>query len=85
MLDTIYPGDGYYTQKSQSLIGNLLSVPKVLLTTSCTHALELTALLLDMQPGDEVIIPSFTFVSTVNAFALFGAKADFYRYPAGYA
>ncbi len=70
-------GDGYYTKESQALIENLLSVPKVLLTTSCTHALELAALLLDIQPGDEVIIPSFTFVSTVNAFALFGAKPIF--------
>ena len=70
-------GDGYYTKESQSLIEALLSVPKVLLTTSCTHALELTALLLDLAPGDEVIIPSFTFVSTVNAFALFGAKPVF--------
>jgi len=48
-----------------------------LLTTSCTHALEMTALLLNVRPGDEVIIPSFTFVSTVNAFALRGAKIVF--------
>jgi len=54
-----------------------LGAEKVLLTTSCTHALELAALLLDIQPGDEVIIPSFTFVSTVNAFVLRGAKPVF--------
>jgi len=52
-------------------------VRKVLLTTSCTHALEMAALLLDIQPGDEVIVPSFTFVSTVNAFVLRGAKPIF--------
>jgi dTDP-4-amino-4,6-dideoxygalactose transaminase len=54
-----------------------LGVPKVLLTTSCTHALEMAALLLGIQPGDEVIIPSFTFVSTVNAFVLRGAQPVF--------
>ena len=52
-------------------------MPKALLTTSCTHALEMAALLLDMQPGDEVIVPSFTFVSTVNAFVLRGARPVF--------
>jgi dTDP-4-amino-4,6-dideoxygalactose transaminase len=52
-------------------------VPKVLLITSCTHALELAALLLDLQPGDEVIVPAFTFSSTVNAFALRGARPLF--------
>src|SRR5512140_2016549 len=50
---------------------------KALLTTSCTHALEMAALLLKIQPGDEVIVPSFTFVSTANAFALRGAKLVF--------
>ena len=50
---------------------------KVLLTTSCTHALEMAALLLNIQPGDEVIVPSFTFVSTVNAFVLRGARPVF--------
>jgi dTDP-4-amino-4,6-dideoxygalactose transaminase len=54
-----------------------LGVPKALLTTNCTHALEMSALLLNLQPGDEVIVPSFTFVSTVNAFVLRGAKAVF--------
>jgi dTDP-4-amino-4,6-dideoxygalactose transaminase len=70
-------GDGYYTQKCQAFLEEKLGVGKVLLTTSCTHALELAALLLDIQPGDEVIIPSFTFVSTVNAFVLRGAKPVF--------
>jgi dTDP-4-amino-4,6-dideoxygalactose transaminase len=55
----------------------LLGVPRVLLTTSCTHALELAALLLDIQPGDEVICPAFTFVSTINAFVLRGARPVF--------
>jgi dTDP-4-amino-4,6-dideoxygalactose transaminase len=70
-------GDGYYTQKCQAFLEEQLGVGKVLLTTSCTHALELAALLLDIQPGDEVIIPSFTFVSTVNAFVLRGARPVF--------
>ena len=52
-------------------------MPRALLTTSCTHALEMSALLLDIEPGDEVIVPSFTFVSTINAFALRGAKPVF--------
>ena len=58
-------------------IAERLGVPKVLLTTSCTHALEMSGLLLDIEPGDEVIIPSFTFVSTVNAYALRGARPVF--------
>lgn len=70
-------GDGYFTKKSSELLEKDLGVPKVLLTTSCTHALELSALLLDIQPGDEVIAPAFTFVSTVNAFALRGAVIKF--------
>ena len=70
-------GDGMYTRKCQTLLEKELGVPKTLLTTSCTHALEMTALLLDLQPGDEVIIPSFTFVSTVNAFMLRGCKPVF--------
>src|SRR5688572_1464672 len=61
-------GDGFYTQQCSSLLESELGVPKVLLTTSCTHALELSALLLNIEPGDEVIIPTFTFVSTANAF-----------------
>jgi dTDP-4-amino-4,6-dideoxygalactose transaminase len=70
-------GDGPFTEKCHALLEQILGVPKVLLTTSCTHALEMTALLLGIRPGDEVIIPSFTFVSTVNAFVLFGAQPVF--------
>ena len=70
-------GDGPFTKKCSTLLEQELGVPKVLLTTSCTHALEMFAFLLDIQPGDEVIIPSFTFVSTVNAFVLRRAKPVF--------
>ena len=70
-------GDGSFTKKCHVLLEQELGVPKVLLTTSCTHSLEMMPILLDFQPGDEVIIPSFTFVSTVNAFVLRGAKPVF--------
>ena len=70
-------GDGPFTKKCHTFFEKELGVPKALLTTSCTHALEMAALLLDIQPGDEVIIPDFTFVSTVNAFVLRGAKPVF--------
>jgi dTDP-4-amino-4,6-dideoxygalactose transaminase len=70
-------GDGYYTKKCNTLLESELGVSKVMLTTSCTHALEMSALLLDIQPGDEVIVPSFTFVSSINAFVLRGAKPVF--------
>jgi dTDP-4-amino-4,6-dideoxygalactose transaminase len=70
-------GDGPFTKKCQQLLEDLLGVPRVLLTTSCTDALELAALLLNIQPGDEVIVPSFTFVSTANAFVLRGARPVF--------
>ncbi len=70
-------GDGPFTKKCQQLLEELLGCPKALLTTSCTHALELTALLLDIKPRDEVIVPSFTFVSSVNAFVLRGARPVF--------
>jgi dTDP-4-amino-4,6-dideoxygalactose transaminase len=66
-------GDGDFTKACHQFLEKELSVPKALLTTSCTHALEMSALLLELKPGDEVIIPSFTFVSTVNAFVLRGA------------
>jgi dTDP-4-amino-4,6-dideoxygalactose transaminase len=66
-------GDGPFTHKCHALLEQVLEVPKALLTTSCTHALEMAAILLNIQPGDEVIVPSFTFVSTVNAFVLRGA------------
>jgi dTDP-4-amino-4,6-dideoxygalactose transaminase len=70
-------GDQGYSRKCQALLEEVLGAPKVLLTTSCTHALELAALLLDIGPDDEVIVPSFTFVSTANAFALRGARLRF--------
>lgn len=70
-------GDGQFTRQCHTLLEKELGVPKVLLTTSCTHALEMAALLLDLGPGDEFIVPSFTFVSTVNAFVLRGARPVF--------
>jgi len=70
-------GDGGFTKKCHTFLESELGVSKALLTTSCTHALEMSAILLDIKPGDEVIIPDFTFVSTVNAFVLRGAKPIF--------
>lgn len=70
-------GDGSFTRRCHRLLEEALGSPKALLTTSCTHALEMAAILLELQPGDEVIVPSFTFVSTVNAFVLRGAKPVF--------
>ncbi len=70
-------GDGAFTQKCQSWLEQRLGVHRALLTTSCTHALEMSGLLLDPAPGDEVIVPSFTFPSTVNAFVLLGAVPVF--------
>jgi len=70
-------GDGAFTKQCSLLLKQWLGAKRVLLTTSCTHALEMSALLLDLQPGDEVILPSFTFVSTVNAFVLRGARPVF--------
>jgi dTDP-4-amino-4,6-dideoxygalactose transaminase len=70
-------GDGRFTRKCHELLEKELGVGKALLTTSCTHALEMAALLLDIQVGDEVIVPSFTFVSTANAFVLRGARPVF--------
>ena len=70
-------GDGPFTKKCHTLLQQALGVPKALLTTSCTHALEMAAILLDIQDGDEVIVPDFTFVSTVNAFILRGARPVF--------
>jgi len=72
-----FSGDGPFTHRASELLEQQLGVPKVLLTTSCTHALEMFAFLLDIQPEDEVILPSFTFVSTVNAFVLRGARPVF--------
>lgn len=70
-------GDGEYTKRCQHLLEQQLQIPKVLLTHSCTAALEMAALLIDIKPGDEVIMPSYTFVSTANAFVLRGAKIVF--------
>ena len=70
-------GDGAFTRKCHAFLERELGVNKALLTTSCTHALEMTALLLDIKPGDEIIVPSFTFVSTVNAFVLRGGRPVF--------
>ena len=70
-------GDGQFTKKCHALLEETLDVPKALLTTSCTHALEMSALLLELKEGDEVIVPSFTFVSTINAFVLRGARPVF--------
>src|ERR1700690_3896693 len=70
-------GDRPFTGKCNELLARELQVPKVLLTTSCTDALEMAALLLDCGPADEVIVPSFTFVSTANAFALRGTRLVF--------
>lgn len=67
-------GNGHYTRYCQAFFEQHYGIHKTLLTSSCTDALEMCALLLDIQPGDEVIIPSFTFVSTANAFALRGAR-----------
>ncbi len=70
-------GDGQFTKKCHKYFEERYGFQKCLLTTSCTDALEMAAILINIQPGDEVIIPSFTFVSTVNAFALRGAKIVF--------
>ena len=70
-------GDGPFTKKCSKWMENKFNVKKVLLTTSCTHATEMTAILTDIKEGDEVIAPSFTFVSTVNPFVLRGAKIVF--------
>jgi len=70
-------GDQAFSKKCQALLEQTLGVRHALVTTSCTHALEMAALLLDIQPGDEVIVPSFTFVSTANAFVLRGARPVF--------
>lgn len=70
-------GDGTFTKKCNHLLENITGGNKALLTTSCSHALEMGALLANIEPGDEVIMPSYTFVSTANAFALRGAKVVF--------
>lgn len=70
-------GNGPFSKKVEELISIEIGCSRTLLTTSCTHALEMTALLLQLRPGDEVIVPSFTFVSTASAFMLHGAKPVF--------
>jgi dTDP-4-amino-4,6-dideoxygalactose transaminase len=70
-------GDGPFTKHCHEWFEKNFDTPKALLTTSCTHALEMAAILIDIKPGDEVIAPSYTFVSTVNAFVLRGAKIIF--------
>ncbi|MGN6185437.1 MAG: dTDP-4-amino-4,6-dideoxygalactose transaminase [Thermoanaerobaculia bacterium] len=70
-------GDGWYTRQCSELLSEILGGARVLLTTSGTHALEMAALLLNLQPGDEVILPAFTFVSSANAFVLRGVRPVF--------
>jgi dTDP-4-amino-4,6-dideoxygalactose transaminase len=70
-------GDGEFTRRCQELLVRELGVGAALLTTSCTHALEMAAILLEISPGDEVLVPDFTFVSTANAFVLRGARPVF--------
>ena len=70
-------GNGQFTERSEKVLVDELGCSGVLLTTSCTHALEMSALLANLQPGDEVIVPSYTFVSTASAFALYGARPVF--------
>ena len=70
-------GNGVFTQRVEDHICSATGTGRTLLTTSCTHALEMSALLCNLAPGDEVIVPSYTFVSTASAFALFGAKPVF--------
>ena len=70
-------GDGYFTKEAETLFEQAVGVPGMLLVTSCTHALEIAALLYGVGPGDEVILPSYTFTSTANAFLLRGAKLVF--------
>ena len=70
-------GDGPFTRACHEWLERLTGSPRALLTTSCTHALEMAALLLDLKPGDEVLVPPFTFVSTVNAVVLRGARPVF--------
>ena len=77
MRSTKLSGDGEFSRLCQNWFQVFLGCTKALLTPSCTHALEMAALLIDIQPGDEVIMPSYTFVSTANAFVMRGAKIVF--------
>ena len=78
-------GDGHFSEKCKRWFETRLTPSKVLLTPNCTQALEMAAMLLDIKAGDEVIMPSYTFVSTANAFVIRGARllvAKLYLYPA---
>ena len=77
MLNLHSAADGPFSKRCQNLLESSLGAGKVLLTSSCTDALEMAALLVGIEPGDEVIVPSYTFVSTANAFALRGARPIF--------
>lgn len=70
-------GDGPFSRRCETLLEQALGAPRALMTTSCTHALELAAALLEVEPGDEVIVPAFTFVTTAGAFAMRGARIVF--------
>jgi dTDP-4-amino-4,6-dideoxygalactose transaminase len=77
-IDSLHiSGDGQFTRRCSRLLEETLGAPRVLLTTSCTHALDMAALLLDIKAGEEVIVPSFTFVSTAVAFSMRGARVIF--------
>lgn len=77
-------GDGQFTRKCNAWIVEKTGVAGALLTTSCTHATEMAAILSNIRPGDEVIMPSYTFVSTADAFVLRGCKDSVCRYPPRY-
>lgn len=77
IVNNKFSGDGEYTKKCNSWLEEKCKVNKALLTTSCTHALEMAAMLIDTRPGDEIIMPSYTFVSSANPFVLRGAKVIF--------
>jgi dTDP-4-amino-4,6-dideoxygalactose transaminase len=77
MADGPLSGDGPFTRRATDLLVDIIGAPAALLTTSCTHALDMTAILLDLGPGDEVIVPSFTFCSAATAYALRGATPVF--------
>ena len=77
LLDKELAGGGAFTERCQEFLESKLDVKKVLLTHSCTAALEMAAMLLDIQPGDEIIMPSYTFVSTANAFVIRGGVPVF--------
>lgn len=77
LMNLKFSGDGTFTKKCNAWLEERVGCSKALLTTSCTHALEMAALLINTRPGDEVIMPSFTFVSTANPFVLRGAKIKF--------